>query len=117
MFSPDLIRNTINHQSSSSSSSNLWPSPPSVPVVHVSVATAEEGQQLASSLQFTPIEGVVKTARRSTTPISGRETPSSCNNGKSDDKPFDGKPAAKIVGKGREKGSTAYSGDEHIAIL
>jgi len=117
MFSPDLIRNTINRQSSSSSSSNLRPSPPSVPVVHVSVATAEEGQQLASSLQFTPIEGVVETACCSTTPISGRETPASCNDGKSDDKPFDGKPAAKVVGKGREKGSTVYSVDEHIAVL
>jgi len=117
MFSPDLIRNTINRQSSSSSSSNLRASPPLVPVVHVSVATAEEGQQPASSLQFTPIEGVVETARRSSTPISGRETPSSCNDGKPEDKPFDGKPAAKVVGKGREKGSSAYSVDEHIAVL
>jgi len=117
MFSPDLIRNTINRQSSSSSSSNLRASPPLVLVVHVSVATAEEGQQPASSLQFTPIEGVVETARRSSTPISGRETPSSCNDGKPEDKPFDGKPAAKVVGKGREKGSSAYSVDEHIAVL
>jgi hypothetical protein len=112
MFSPDLIRNTINRQSSSSSSSNLRPSPPSVPVVHVSVATAEEGQQLASSLHFISIEGVVETVRRSTTPISGCETPSSCNDGKSD-----GKPAAKVVGKGMEKGSMVYSVDEHIAVL
>jgi hypothetical protein len=45
---------------------------------------------------------------RSTTPISWRETPSPCNYGK---------PVAKVVGKGREKGSAAYSVDEHIAVL